>query len=346
MNRKLLSKALGNVDDTFIAETMSPPLAQRDRAPERTILMRKYETGRKHVRSRGLFRVVLAACLVFAMALTAYACNFFGIRDLFTKLPETADPYIQEHTEGAAAEDWSARITESLCDDTKVMVTVTVSGGDKYIIAPTDADPNTLAVNIGIAGDQTLGDYAEEQGKQLLFVGAVLQGNEALAGNGSQRFQNATDSEMTILISADKTDKLIENEIICHVYAADEEGNKLTLDIPFSLEEAPTQGSSTYIPVDADAIPGITIGEATVMETPLGFSIRFLECVTDEDAFYDIMKVEIEGMEYGEGGTVLEDDGNWYFTASQVQGALGDTLTVHFYNWDQELIGTAVFVQK
>ena len=346
MNRKLVSKAISNIDEAFIAETLSPPRVALDRAPERTIQMSRYESKKTKVRSRRLFSLILAACLVFAMALTAYACNLFGIRDFFTKLPETADPYIQEHTETKAAEDWSARITESLCDETKVMVTVTVSGGDKYIIAPTDADPNTLAVNIGIEGDMTLGEYAAQQGKQLLFVGATLKQNDSLGGNGSQGFRHASDSEMTILITADKTAALTENEIICHVYAVDEQWNKLTLDIPFSLAEAPSQGIGSYVPVDAEAIPGMIIGEATITETPLGISIRYMETITDEEAFSNIKKVEFEGLVYGKGGTVLEDDGNWWFTVSGCTGDVGDTLIARYFDWDDQLVGTIEFVKK
>ena len=346
MNRKLVSKAISNIDDAFIAETLSPPGAALDRAPERTIPMSKYESKKTKTSSRRLFSLILAACLVFAMALTAYACNLFGIRDFFTKLPETADPYIQEHTETKAAEDWSARITESLCDETRVYVTVTVSGGDKYIIAPTDADPDTLAVNIGIEGDMTLGEYAAQQGKQLLFVGATLTQNDSLGGNGSQGFRHASDSEMTILITADKTAALTENEIICHVYAVDEEWNKLTLDIPFNLSEAPSEDMGSYVPVDAEAIPGMIIGEATISETPLGISIRYMETITDEEAFSNIKKVEFEGLVYGQGGTVLEDDGNWWFTVSGCTGDVGDTLIARYYDWDDQLVGTIEFVKK
>ena len=346
MNRKLVSKAISNIDDAFIAETLSPPAVALDRTPERTIPMSKYESKKTKTSSRRLFALVLAACLVFAMALTAYACNLFGIRDFFTKLPETAEPYIQEHIETKAAEDWSARITESLCDETKVMVTVTVSGGDKYIIAPTDADPDTLAVNIGIEGDMTLGEYAAQQGKQLLFVGATLTQNDSLGGNGSQGFRNASDSEMTILITADKTNALTENEIICHVYAVDEEWNKLTLDIPFSLAEAPSEGLGTYVPVNANAIPGMIIGEATITETPLGISIRYMETATDEEAMYNIKKVEFDGLVYGQGGTVLEDDDNWWFTVSGCTGDVGDTLIARYFDWDDQLVGTIEFVKK
>lgn len=346
MNRKLVSKAISNIDDAFITETMSPPGVAVDRTPERTKQMSRYESKKTTIFSRRLPALVLAACLVFAMALTAFASNLFGLRDLMNKLPETAEPYIQEHSETKAAEDWSARITESLCDETKVMVTVTVYGGDKYIIAPTDADPDTLAVNIGIEGDMTLGEYAAQQGKQLLFVGASLKQNDSLGGVGSQSFRHASDSEMAILVTVKKTEALTENEIVCHVYAVDEQWNKLTLDIPFSLAEAPSEGLGVYAPVDAEAVPGMIVGEATITETPLGLTIRYMETITDEDAFYNIKKVEFEGLVYGKGGTVLEDDGNWWFTVSGCSGDVGDTLIARYYDWDDQLIGTVEFICK
>lgn len=151
---------------------------------------------------------------------------------------------------------------------------------------------------------------------------------------------------MTILITADKTTALTENDIICHVYAVDEEWNKLTLDIPFRLGEAPSEDYGTYVPVDADAIPGITVGEATITETPLGISIRYMETITDEEALYNIKKVEFDGLDYGEGGSVLEDDGNWWFTASGCTGDVSDILTARYYDWDDQLIGTIEFQKQ
>lgn len=339
MNRKLVSKAISNIDDIYIIEAMSPP-AVNACPPERTQAM-----NHTHTNTRRILHLVLAACLIFALALSAYAFNFLGIRDMSAKLPEAVDPHIQPHTEAAAAEDWSARVTESYCDETRVLVTVTVSGGSRYIVAPTDADPDTLAVNIGIDGDMTLGEYAANQGKELLFVGASLRENGALGGHGAQHFCNISDSEMTILITADKTTALTENEIVCHVYAVDAQWSKHTLDIPLTLAEAPAAQYGTYVPIDADTVPGLVVGNATITETPLGFSIRFMETITDEDAWYNIKKVEFDGLDYGEGGTVLEDDGNWWFTVSRCTGTIGNALTARFYDWDDQLLGMIVFAK-
>lgn len=345
MNRKLISKSLGGIADKYIAETMNPPAQTDHRAPERTNHM-KYPTNKNtSISTRRLFRLALAACLIFALAATAYAIHYFlGIRDMDSKLPEKAEPYIQQHTEEVVQEEWSARITESLCDETQILVTVTVSGGDKYIIAPTDADPNTPVEYIGLEGEQTLEKYAREQGKELLFVGASLKENSALGGIGSQAFRNTSPSEMTILIQSNKTAALTENEIICCVYAVDAQWNKQTLDIPFSLQEAPAESSGQYVPDNANPFPGMTVGNVTVSETPLGISIRFMTTVESQEVFEDIKKVEFDGIVRGEGGGwVLEDDGNWWFTVSRCTGEVGDTLVARYYDWDDREIAAITF---
>ena len=309
--------------------------------------MNQPTTRNNRIRTHRTLRLVLSACLIFALAVTAYAVRYYlGIRDMDNKLPEAAEPYIQEHTETAVQENWSARITESLCDESKVMVTVTVSGGDKYIVAPTDADPDTLASNIGVEGSLTLGEYAAQQGKELLFVGASLKDNDTLGGIGSQGFRNTSPDEMTILIQSNKTGALTAGEIICHVYAVDAEWNKQTLDIPFSLEEAPAVDGGAYVPDDPEAVPGMTAGNATVTETPMGISIRFMQTVTSEDVWDNIKKVEFDGIVRGEGGWVLENDGNWWLTVSHCTGEVGDTLVARYYDWDDKLVATITFVKN
>lgn len=350
MNRKLVSKAISNISDRYIEESLSSPVTNAHRPPERTANMGKYENRETGIHTRRLMALVSAACLVFSLAITAYAANWFGIREMFgtynRTLPEAADPYIQQHTETAAAEDWSARITESLCDTGKILTTVSVSGGDKYIIVPTDAMPDDSVGIIGIEGNQTLSEYAAAQGKELLFVGATLRQNEHLGiFTEAQTFVNVSATEMNILVESGRSGEEA-GDAICRIYALDEAENRLELEVPFTLEPAPTEGERVYVPVDPDAIPGMTVGDATVKETPLGLSVRWMETVTDQEARYNIMKVEIEGVTYREGGSVLEDDGNWYFQFSMGEGSVGDTMIAHFYDWDKQPIGDIVFQKK
>lgn len=300
---------------------------------------------------RKLAALILAACLVFSLAVTAYAANLFGIRELFRtyyrELPEAAEPYIRQETAAAEAEeDWSCAITESLSDSSTVMATVTIRGGNKYIVAPTDADPNGSARVIGIAGEQTLSEYAASQGKKLLLVGArILKVGDEEIGGGSQRMENISESEMVILTQCTKTVSVSNLEAVCLVYAR-EEGSKdvQRIELPFVLSEAPaTSEEMVYHPLNFNAIPGLTFGDMTVTETPLGYNIRMSATVTDQEASYNIMKVEIEGLTYGEGSHGSEDDGNWYFDAYMCQGTPGDILVVHYYDWDKQPIGEIEF---
>lgn len=77
MNRKLISKAISDMDDSFIAESMSPPVANYGHAPERTTNM---DHHKKTIHFRKITGLILAACLVFTLAVTAYAADIGGIR--------------------------------------------------------------------------------------------------------------------------------------------------------------------------------------------------------------------------------------------------------------------------
>lgn len=77
MNRKLISKAISDIDESFIAESMFPPVANAGHAPERTSNM---ENHKKTIHFRRITGLILAACLVFTLAVTAYAADIGGIR--------------------------------------------------------------------------------------------------------------------------------------------------------------------------------------------------------------------------------------------------------------------------
>ena len=77
MNRKLISKAISDMDDSFIAESMSPPVANYGHAPERTT---NIDHHKKTIHFRKITGLILAACLVFTLAVTAYAADIGGIR--------------------------------------------------------------------------------------------------------------------------------------------------------------------------------------------------------------------------------------------------------------------------
>ena len=157
--------------------------------------------------------------------------------------------------------------------------------------------------------------------------------------------ENISESEMIILTQVSKTVSASSLEAVCLVYAREEGSNEVQrVELPFVLSEAPaTSEEMVYHPLNFNAIPGLTFGDMTVTETPLGYNIRMPATVTDQEASYNIMKVEIEGLTYGEGSHGSEDDGNWYFDAYMCQGTLGDILIVHYYDWDKRPIGEIEF---
>ena len=77
MNRKLISKAITDMDDSFIEESMHPPAAIVGHTPERTTNM---DNQKKTIHFRRITGLILAACLVFTLAVTAYAADIGGIR--------------------------------------------------------------------------------------------------------------------------------------------------------------------------------------------------------------------------------------------------------------------------
>jgi len=75
MNRKLISKAISDIDDVFIEEAIFYPGENFGRPPERTTTMEN-----KRINSRRIIGLVLAACLIFTLTVTAYAADIGGIR--------------------------------------------------------------------------------------------------------------------------------------------------------------------------------------------------------------------------------------------------------------------------
>ena len=77
MNRKLISKAISDMDDSLIAEAMIQPVEDTGYAPERTETM---DNRKNIIHFRKITGLIFAASLVFTLAVTAYAADIGGIR--------------------------------------------------------------------------------------------------------------------------------------------------------------------------------------------------------------------------------------------------------------------------
>lgn len=350
MNRRMMGKALSQIDDRFVQESLEKITAENKGKPKAG----KYEAPGSGGLGRKFLILVLAACLVFALAAVAYAANVWGIREMFRtelrELPEAVVEDIQVHTETAAAEDWSARVTESYCDGSKILMTVEVSGGDRYVVVPAEEDTQSSVEVMGLSGAQTLEEYAREQGKELLRVGASLMTQEQNEGLGifteMQKPQSVSPTEMVILVESDRSNADPVESAVCRVYAVKEDGAMENLEVPFTLGAAQIQGEGVYVPTDPDAIPGIIVGNATVTKTSLGVTVRYQETVTDQEAAYNIMKKESPELPNLRGGGVLNEDGTYEIILTMGQGEIPDQLTIRYYDWDKVYIGEIVFEKQ
>lgn len=318
---------------------------------DESYIMEAYEMKRTRKSAKRLWMTYLAAALAVALlSVTVYAAvEFFSIADMKkntpTPLPQEAETYVQQQEITGEGQDWSCQLVQTLFDSTHFVVTVGISGGDKYIVAPTYCSPADLVTEIGLTGTETLGEYAAKQGKELLFVGADVCDRDALGiAVESELPRSHSDGEMTILVEGDYTITNV-TEAYCEVYAVVGENydDVQRVNLPFKIQKAPSSNERVFKPDKPDAIPGMTVGDATIAETPLGISIQIPETITDQEAYYEIMKTEFDEITYSEGGALPMNDGTFCFQASMGQGTVTDTLTVHYYDWDKQLIGTITF---
>lgn len=297
-------------------------------------------------KSRNMRKVFIAAAAaaVFAlMGTVAYASNLWGIREMWHgELSDGAAEMIQIQDETYEAEDWSCNLTETLYDGSSITATVKVSGGDRYILIPTDLSPADPASANGFDFDGTLAEYAEAQGKSLLNVSAHLSvgGNRV---NGFMRFENISDNEMVILtsanINADSIDDNADNAL-CTVFA-----NGQKIELTFSLKTGYMKEIGTFVPVDPTAIPGMTVGTATVTETELGIYISFPVIFSNEK--HDIVVANCDTVtDFLSTGFTKGHDGVWYAEMNMGQGEVGDTLTVLFEDVMCNPIGEIVFEKE
>lgn len=85
MNRELLSKAVGEIDEAFVAEAYRPVPEAASGSSERIVSMKK----------KRIFTLALAAALILALGAAAYATGLFGLRAMQItegSLAERAEP--------------------------------------------------------------------------------------------------------------------------------------------------------------------------------------------------------------------------------------------------------------
>ena len=317
----------------------------------------KKHYGRKSPASRVKFMLLAAIIAVSLLLVTAFAAmNYLGMQEITQDtpyaVPSEAAPYIEtQSAQETTAEGWSCTMLESLFDSASFTISVGISGGDKYVVVPEYCSAGDDVSEIGLPSGQTLGDYAAQQGKTLLYVGAGIQDRDKLGiATTTLFYESQSDSEMTIVETGQKSTDVSVTEGICRVSAwVDGQKDVTRVELPFTVKEA--AGDVLVYKAEGDnEVAGIRTNSFRVYQSPAGNSIVFdQEFPIDETGKYPevfpeaLKRMDIDGISYSEGGWVENEEGKLVASWSNVKGTFGDTLTLRFINWDNEVMGTVQF---
>lgn len=337
------NKAMNGIDDRFLS-------AWEERQKEIVFLPEgngKY--GTRHGRKR-LWVLILAACLVIAMALTAYAVNFMGIREAMTGTLEQVSPgeaaYITPETAAAESDaGWSCALTESLYTGEKIMLSVTVRAGEEYLPIPEDANPSDSVGLIGLSGHKTLQEYADELGKTLLHVNASMEFAD-WDTNGQGLFtKNCGTDQITIILESEHTFRGPETLTgTCKVSVRPfGQEDSLSEELPLSLTAAPEPEGDKQIfhPVVSDSVPGMLFQDGTLSKSLSGYRLQLPFTVTDRGLVDDYLKTYCEELDLW--GLLDKSTGNVFYDIPT--NDFGQA-TIQIRNSDSEVVGTVWIVEQ
>lgn len=337
------NKAMNGIDDRFLS-------AWEERQKEIVSLPEgngKY--GTRHGRKR-LWALILAACLVIAMALTAYAVNFMGIREAMTGTLEQVSPgeaaYITPETAAAESDaGWSCALTESLYTGEKIMLSVTIRAGEEYILIPAYINGSYPVGEIGLSGDETLQEYADRLGKTLLKAEASMDFTDwDVNGQGIFPRSNGT-NELTLILDSEHTLRGPETLTgTCTVYVwplGQEEPTIETLPLSLTAAPEPEGDKQIFHPVVSDSVPGMLFQDGTLSKSLSGYRLQLPFTVTDKSIVDDYLKTYCEELDLW--GLLDKSTGNVFYDIPT--NDFGQA-TIQIRNSDSEVVGTVWIVEQ
>lgn len=343
MNISEFNKAMNGIDDRFLSawEERQKKIAPLPEGKG------KYEARPGH---RRLWVLVLAACLVIAMALTAYAANFMGIREAMTGTLKQVSPgeaaYITPETAAAESDaGWSCALTESLYTGEKIMLSVTIRAGEEYILIPAYINGSYPVGEIGLSGDETLQEYADRLGKTLLKAEASMDFTDwDVNGQGIFPRSNGT-NELTLILNSEHTLRGPETLTgTCTVYVwplGQEEPTIETLPLSLTAAPEPEGDKQIFHPVVSDSVPGMLFQDGTLSKSLSGYRLQLPFTVTDRGLVDDYLKTYCEELDLW--GLLDKSTGNVFYDIPT--NDFGQA-TIQIRNSDSEVVGTVWIVEQ
>lgn len=337
------NKAMNGIDDRFLS-------AWEER--QKKIASLPEGKGKYEARPglRRLWVLVLAACLVIATVLTAYAANFMGIREAMTGTLVQVSPgeaaYITPETAAAESDaGWSCALTESLYTGEKIMLSVTIRAGEEYILIPAYINGSYPVGEIGLSGDETLQEYADRLGKTLLKAEARMDFTDwDVNGQGIFPRSNGT-NELTLILDSEHTLRGPETLTgTCTVYVwplGQEEPTIETLPLSLTAAPEPEGDKQIFHPVVSDSVPGMLFQDGTLSKSLSGYRLQLPFTVTDKGLVDDYLKTYCEELDLW--GLLDKSTGNVFYDIPT--NDFGQA-TIQIRNSDSEVVGTVWIVEQ
>lgn len=337
------NKAMNGIDDRFLSawEERQKKIASLPEGKG------KYEARPGH---RRLWVLVLAACLVIATVLTAYAANFMGIREAMTGTLVQVSPgeaaYITPETAAAESDaGWSCALTESLYTGEKIMLSVTIRAGEEYILIPAYINGSYPVGEIGLSGDETLQEYADRLGKTLLKAEASMDFTDwDVNGQGIFPRSNGT-NELTLILNSEHTLRGPETLTgTCTVYVwplGQEEPTIETLPLSLTAAPEPEGDKQIFHPVVSDSVPGMLFQDGTLSKSLSGYRLQLPFTITDKDLVDDYLKTYCEELDLW--GLLDKSTGNVFYDIPT--NDFGQA-TIQIRNSNSEVVGTVWIVEQ
>ena len=343
MNISEFNKAMNGIDDRFLS-------AWEERQKKFVPLPEGKGNQEARPGHRRLWVLILAACLVIAMALTAYAANFMGIREAMTGTLEQVSPgeaaYITPETAVAESDvGWSCALTESLYTGEKIMLSITVRAGEEYLLIPEDATASDSVGVIGLSGRKTLQEYANELGKTLLHVNARMEFAD-WDTNGQGLFtKNCGTDEITIILESEHTFRGPEEltgtcKVLVRPFGQED---SLSEELPLSLTAAPEPEGDKQIfhPVFSDSVPGMLFQDGTLSKSLSGYRLQLPFTITDKSLVDDYLKTYCQELDLW--GLLDKSTGNVFYDIPTNDFGRA---TIQIRNSDSEVVGTVWIVEQ
>lgn len=337
------NKAMNGIDDRFLS-------AWEERQKKLVPLSEGKGNDKARPGHRRLWALILAACLVIAMALTAYAANFMGIREAMTGTLKQVSPgeaaYITPETAAAESDaGWSCALTESLYTGEKIMLSVTIRAGEEYILIPAYINGSYPVGEIGLSGDETLQEYADRLGKTLLKAEASMDFTDwDVNGQGIFPRSNGT-NELTLILDSEHTLRGPETLTgTCSVYVwplGQEEPTIETLPLSLTAAPEPEGDKQIFHPVVSDSVPGMLFQDGTLSKSLSGYRLQLPFTVTDRGLVDDYLKTYCEELDLW--GLLDKSTGNVFYDIPT--NDFGQA-TIQIRNSDSEVVGTVWIVEQ